>query len=66
MDQQYSGEPHLDEVLTAEEAASLLKVSVKTVLRLARSGDIPAAKVGRSWRFRRSQLLKFLDGITVQ
>ncbi len=51
-----------DEVLTAEEAARLLKVSTKTVLRQARAGELPAAKVGRSWRFRRSQLLLFLEG----
>jgi excisionase family DNA binding protein len=46
-----------DEVLTADEAAALLKVSKKTVLRQARVGDLPAVKVGRSWRFLRSQLL---------
>lgn len=46
-----------DEVLTADEAAELLKVSKKTVLRHARVGDLPAVKVGRSWRFLRSQLL---------
>ena len=51
-----------DEVLTPDEAAVFLKVSTKTVLRHARSGHLPAAKVGRSWRFRRSQLLLFLDG----
>lgn len=46
-----------DEVLTADEVAALLKVSKKTVLRQARTGDLPAVKVGWSWRFLRSQLL---------
>ena len=46
-----------DEVLTPDEAAELLKVSKKTVLRHARAGELPAVKVGRAWRFRRSQLL---------
>ena len=52
----------VDEVLTPEEAAALLKVSTKTVLRRARAGELPAGKVGRAWRFRRSELLAFLSG----
>lgn len=50
-----------DEVLTADEAARLLKLSKKTVLRLARDGTIPGNKIGRVWRFRRSQLLDILS-----
>jgi excisionase family DNA binding protein len=46
-----------DEILTADEAATLLKVSTKTVLKLARDGDLPAQKVGRAWRFSRSELV---------
>lgn len=46
-----------DEVLTPDEAAQLLKVSKKTLLRHARAGDIPGVKLGRVWRFRRSELL---------
>ncbi|MDE0497516.1 MAG: helix-turn-helix domain-containing protein [Acidimicrobiaceae bacterium] len=49
-----------DEVLTPDEAAELLKLSKKTVLRHAQRGELPAAKVGRVWRFRRSELLAFL------
>ena len=49
-----------DEVLTTDEAAQLLKVSKKTLLRHARDGDVPGAKVGRVWRFRRSELLDLL------
>lgn len=51
-----------DEVLTAEEAAALLKVSTKTLLRLARDGDLPGQKVGRAWRFVRSELLGVCGG----
>ncbi|MFP3881928.1 MAG: helix-turn-helix domain-containing protein [Actinomycetota bacterium] len=50
-----------DEVLTADEAARLLKLSKKTLLRLARDGTIPGNKIGRVWRFRRSQLLDILS-----
>ena len=50
-----------DEVLTADEAARFLKLSKKTLLRLARDGTIPGNKIGRVWRFRRSQLLDILS-----
>ena len=35
-----------DEVLTTDEAAQLLKVSKKTLLRHARDGEVPGAKLG--------------------
>ena len=41
------------EVLTADEAGELLRVSTKTVLTLARDGSLPGTKVGRAWRFLR-------------
>ena len=52
------------EVLTADEAAELLRVSTKTVLALARQGALPGEKVGRAWRFVRADLLGYLRGQT--
>jgi excisionase family DNA binding protein len=52
----------VDEILTADEAAALLKVSTKTLLRLARRRELPASKVGRSWRFVRWDLLRYCAG----
>ena len=49
-----------DEILTSEEASELLKVSNKTVLRLARDGALPAQKIGRAWRFCRSELVSYV------
>jgi excisionase family DNA binding protein len=49
-----------DEILTCEEASAFLKVSNKTVLRLAREGEIPGQKVGRAWRFCRAELLAYV------
>lgn len=49
-------------VLTADEAATLLRVSTKTVLTLARDGSLPGEKVGRAWRFLRSDLLEYVSG----
>lgn len=55
-----SGDASADAVLTAGQAAELLQVSTKTVLRLARDGGLPAHKVGRSWRFSRAAILSWL------
>lgn len=50
------------EVLTTDEAAALLRVSTKTVLVLARNGTLPGEKVGRAWRFLRSDVLAHVRG----
>ena len=49
-------------VLTLPEAASLLKVGVKTVEKLARGNVIPAKKIGREWRFVQERLEAWLSG----
>ncbi|WP_251424351.1 helix-turn-helix domain-containing protein [Pseudarthrobacter sp. NCCP-2145] len=54
------------EVLTTEEAAALLRVSTKTVLSLANSGALAGEKVGRAWRFLRSDVLSFVRGTESQ
>jgi len=51
-----------EEMLTTEEGAKLLRVSTKTVLGLARDGVLPREKVGRAWRFLRSDLLNYPRG----
>ncbi|WP_311316798.1 helix-turn-helix domain-containing protein [Curtobacterium sp. PhB130] len=50
------------EILTAEEAAALLRVSSKTLLSLARNGALPGEKVGRAWRFLKSDVLAYVRG----
>jgi len=49
-------------VLNVEEAAELLRLSPYTVRELARTGKIPARKVGKEWRFSREALLRWLEG----
>lgn len=44
------------EILTLDEVAAYLKAGKRTVYRLAQRGDIPAFKLGGTWRFRRSEL----------
>lgn len=49
-----------DEILTIDEVAAFLKAGKRTVYRLAASGKLPAFKLGGTWRFRRSDLEKWI------
>ena len=51
----------MEEIITPIEVASLLRIHVKTVYRLAEEGLIPGKKIGRSWRFRRSSVLELIS-----
>ena len=44
------------DVMTAKQAAEFLQTSRETLIRQARAGLVPAAKLGREWRFRRADL----------
>lgn len=44
------------EVLTLPEVAGYLKVTERTIYRLAGSKKIPAFKVGGVWRFSRAEI----------
>lgn len=52
------------DVLTADEAATLLGVSAWTVRDQARQGRLPGRKVGKEWRFYRRAILQWLGAIT--
>jgi excisionase family DNA binding protein len=45
-----------DEVMTAREVAELLKMPVSTIYELARRGELPASRLGKTWRFVRPRL----------
>lgn len=49
------------EILTLDEVAAYLKAGKRTVYRFAQNGDIPAFKLGGAWRFRRSELERWID-----
>ncbi len=40
-----------DKLIAVDEVAEYLRVKVTTVYEWAKEGKIPAAKVGRLWRF---------------
>ncbi len=48
-------------LLTAKEVAASLRLHEATVVRFARSGILPAMKVGREWRFRAEDVQEWLD-----
>lgn len=48
------------EVLTLEELAKYLKISRSTLYKLVRSRRIPGRKIGRSWRFHKSTIDRWL------
>jgi excisionase family DNA binding protein len=43
----------MDEIMTLEEVAKYLKMQPQTIYTWAQTGKIPAAKIGKEWRFRR-------------
>lgn len=50
----------MNEVMTADEVAAYLHLNIRTVYRLARTGKIPARRVGGQWRFHRNAITEFL------
>ena len=56
-----NGGTRLPSFLTTDEVLSYLKVNPRTIYRLIRSGELPAIRIGRQWRFRRSDLDDWLE-----
>jgi excisionase family DNA binding protein len=46
-------------LLTPHEASDYLRIHPKTVICLARQGDIPGLRIGKHWRFRSSDLTEW-------
>ncbi|MEM4625767.1 MAG: helix-turn-helix domain-containing protein [Candidatus Pacearchaeota archaeon] len=53
----------MDKLYTPEEVAEILKVSVITVKKWLRSGELKGIKVGKFWRIREEDLEEFLRNI---
>jgi excisionase family DNA binding protein len=45
-----------DKILTVEEVAEYLRLNKQTVTRMASRGELPGLKIGRHWRFRKSDI----------
>lgn len=48
-------------LLKVEEVARILRLKPDTIRAMARRGDLPAIKLGRVWRFRRSSITQLLE-----
>jgi len=48
-------------ILTLDELHLYLKIPKPTLYSLAQNGRIPAAKVGKHWRFRKSDIDEWLN-----
>ncbi|MDP7480500.1 MAG: response regulator, partial [Vicinamibacterales bacterium] len=47
--------------LTTDEVLEYLQVNLRTVYRLIKAGKIPAVRVGRQWRFRKTDIDAWLE-----
>ena len=47
--------------LTVAEVADIMRVSKMTVYRLVHAGELPAVRVGRSFRVHESTVKEYLD-----
>ena len=49
-----------EKLMTLEEVAEYLRLSIHTIYKMAQRGKIPALKAGKMWRFRRQAIDKWL------
>ena len=49
------------EILTIKQVADYLKVTERTIYRLAAAKQIPAFKVGGTWRFSRAEINQWIQ-----
>jgi excisionase family DNA binding protein len=55
--------PAIAEIMSLEEASRYLHIKRRTLYALAARGEVPAAKIGGQWRFRRSHLDGLFDEV---
>lgn len=51
----------MTDILTIREIAEYLKLNEKTTYRLVAEGKIPGFKVGGAWRFRLSEIERWIE-----
>ena len=50
----------MEELMRVREVADVMKVSTTTVYRLIASEELPARRVGKAWRIKRSDVARYL------
>jgi excisionase family DNA binding protein len=51
----------VDEIMNIEEVAKYLKLKPQTIYTWAQNGKIPAVKLGKEWRFKKSVIDKWFN-----
>lgn len=51
----------MDTLLTVKDVAGIFQVSKLTVYNMVKAGRIPAVKIGNAFRFKREDILKYLE-----
>jgi len=51
----------VDEIMNIEEVAKYLKLKPQTIYNWAQNGKIPAVKLGKEWRFKKSVIDKWFN-----
>ena len=51
----------MEVIITPAEVAGILRIHVRTVYKLAEEGVIPGNRIGRSWRFRKEEILDLVS-----
>lgn len=51
----------MEEVLTVKQVAEYFQVTEKTIYKLSQSGELPGFKIGGSWRFKKSDIEKWIE-----
>ena len=62
----HRSKPDLPDILTVEEIALYLKVTERSIYGLLSKGEIPAFKVGGSWRFKRKEIEGWIKTNTIK
>lgn len=50
-----------DEILTIKELANYLRIAEKTAYKFVAEGKIPGFKVGGAWRFRKDDIVQWIN-----
>ncbi|MGE5406444.1 MAG: helix-turn-helix domain-containing protein [Methanosarcina sp.] len=53
--------PENDKIMTLEEVAEYLRLTPQTIYSWAQEKKIPAVKLGKEWRFKKSLIDKWFD-----
>lgn len=53
----------MEELLTTEDVARILRISEYTARGLCKSGEIRSKKIGRNWRVKQEDLRDYIDNL---